>query len=100
MYILNSLKKVQVAESRKNKDNFSNTFLLINYHFELFLGTIRSKEGFSNKPTECQFETAYKRFLVHSQIRAPKTGNAVNLEYVSILIFTISLTTNNDGLDI
>lgn len=61
------------------------TYKLSQDHLELFFGAIRSRGGYNNNPTARQFEAAYKRLLVHSQISGPDTGNAVNLENITIL---------------
>lgn len=61
------------------------TYKLSQDHLELFFGAVRSKGGFNNNPTARQFEAAYKRLLVHSEIRAPKTGNAIDLDSINIL---------------
>lgn len=61
------------------------TYKLSQDHLELFFGCVRSKGGYNNNPTARQFEAAYKRLIVHSQISATDTGNAINLESISIL---------------
>lgn len=63
------------------------TYKLSQDHLELFFGAVRSKGGHNNNPTARQFEAAYKRLLVHSEIRAPKTGNAIDLESIPILSY-------------
>lgn len=54
-------------------------------HLELFFGAIRSKGGFNNNPTAREFKASYKRVLVHNETSGPDTGNAINLEKISIL---------------
>ncbi|CAH0558772.1 unnamed protein product [Brassicogethes aeneus] len=61
------------------------TYKLSQDHLELFFGAIRSRGGYNNNPNAKQFEAAYKRLLVRSQISAPNTGNTLNLESITIL---------------
>lgn len=65
------------------------TYKLSQDHIELFFGCvcIRSHGGHNN-PTARQFKAAYKKMLIHSEIRATETGNCVPLEIVNILHIT------------
>lgn len=54
-------------------------------HLELFFGAIRGKGGFNNNPTARQFEGAYKRLLIHTEISGPETGNITHAEKLKIL---------------
>lgn len=54
-------------------------------HLELFFGSIRAKGGFNNNPTARQFQAAYKRLLVHTQITGPETGNVGIRDNLTIL---------------
>lgn len=59
---------------------------------------MRSRGGFNNNPTARQFETAFKRLIVHSQVKAGNTGNVKNLDATSILTCSSScLTTTENG---
>lgn len=71
-------------------------------HLELFFGTIRAKGGFNNNPTARQFESAYKRLLVHTQISGPDTGNISNRENLTILTYGSgrNLTVNENKNDL
>lgn len=55
------------------------TYKLSQDHLELFFGAIRARDGLNNNSTAKQFESAYRRLLVHSQTKGPNTGNAQNL---------------------
>lgn len=71
-------------------------------HLELFFGAIRAKGGFNNNPTARQFEAAYKRLLVHTEITGPVTGNVSVLENLSILSCGSGkhLTIDDNGEDV
>lgn len=83
MSSLENMYKNVVFEKQKLKYILS--YKLSQDHLELFFGAIRSKGGHNNNPTARQFEAAYKRLLVHTEISGPETGNAVNLEKITIL---------------
>ena len=70
MESLENLYKYYVKEKKLLK--YILTYKLSQDHLELFFGAVRSKGGYNNNPTARQFEAAYKRLLVHSEIRAPK----------------------------
>lgn len=66
-------------------------------HLELFFGAIRGKGGFNNNPTARQFEGAYKRLLIHTEITGPDTGNITHGEKLKILTCgSGQLLTKND----
>lgn len=54
-------------------------------HLELFFGSIRSQGGYNNNPTARQFQSAYKKVLVHVELRHSFRGNCVPLEQLQIL---------------
>lgn len=54
-------------------------------HIELFFGAIRSHGGHNNNPTCKQFTTAYKKILIHAEIRDRGAGNCIPLEDIQIL---------------
>jgi len=43
-------------------------------HLEKFFSAIRAKGGFTNNPTATQFEAAYKRLIVHSEVMVVSGG--------------------------
>ncbi|VEN47124.1 unnamed protein product [Callosobruchus maculatus] len=70
-------------------------------HLELFFGAIRSKGGFNNNPSARQFEAAYKRLLVHTEIGGPSSGNISLNENLPILSCGSGqkLTVDDEGTD-
>lgn len=59
-------------------------------HLEMFLSAIRGRGGWNNNPTARQFIAAYKRLLVHNQIRESEKGNCVPLQDIPILTYSSS----------
>lgn len=55
------------------------TYKLNQDHLELFFGAIRSFGGFNNNPSARIFQVAYKKLLVHAQLKNGSTGNCVPL---------------------
>jgi hypothetical protein len=53
------------------------TYKLLQDHLETFFSAMRAKGGFNNNPNAQQFEAAYKRLLVRSEISAAETGNCL-----------------------
>lgn len=54
-------------------------------HIELFFGAIRSQGGYNNNPTSRQFSSAYKKILIHAEVRDEGAGNCIPLEQINIL---------------
>ena len=54
-------------------------------HLETFFSAIRARGGFNNNPTARQFETAYKRLLVHATIKGSPSANCLDSEETKIL---------------
>lgn len=54
-------------------------------HLELFFCNIRAHGGSNNNPTARQFVSAYKKMLVHVEIKDSDRGNCTALEEISIL---------------
>jgi len=54
-------------------------------HIELFFCAIRGQGGWNNNPTARQFKAAYKRLLMHQNVKAIATGNCIPLETVELL---------------
>jgi hypothetical protein len=53
------------------------TYKLLQDHLETFFSAMRAKGGFNNNPNAQQFEAAYKRLLVRSEISVAETGNCL-----------------------
>lgn len=75
------------------------TYKISQDHLELFFGAIRSKGGHNNNPTSRQFEAAYKRLIIHTELVSVK-GNVSELEKIFILSCGNSPTVNEDGQQI
>jgi len=54
-------------------------------HIEMLFSAIRSKGGFNNNPTASQFEAAYKRLLVRSELSISENANCSVLDNTNIL---------------
>lgn len=59
-------------------------------HIEMFFSAIRSRGGFCNNPTASQFESAYKRLLIHTEIATSTQANFMRLDETEILTVTSS----------
>jgi hypothetical protein len=53
------------------------TYKLSQDHLEMFFCAVRSKGGVNNNPTASQFQAAYKRLLIHSEITTSKNSNCL-----------------------
>jgi len=64
----------------------------------MFFSAVRSRGGFNNNPIAFQFEYAYKRLLVHCEIKSPDSANCLAQDATSILNFTVNSqqTTTSD----
>ena len=58
-------------------------------HIELFFGALRCLLGSNNNPSSREFQAAYKRLLLHHEIRG-KRGNSILQDDTSLLVFTKS----------
>lgn len=54
-------------------------------HLEIFFSVIRSRGGHNNNPSARQFESIYRRLLVHSEIRGADSANSIALDSTGIL---------------
>jgi len=54
--------------------NFILTYKISQDHLEMFFSAIRAKGGFNNNPTTMQFEAAYKRLLIHTELKNFRRG--------------------------
>ncbi|CAH1156107.1 unnamed protein product [Phaedon cochleariae] len=69
-------------------------------HLEIFFGCVRSKGGYNNNPTARQFENTMKRLLIHTEIKAGDSGNAIALDSTSILHCSSYVPTKNKFVEI
>ena len=61
-------------------------------HIESFFSKIRSRGGFNKNPTALQFTSAYKRLIIHNEIKTSVNANCIN--YDSTKILTIPSSSN------
>ncbi|KAE9523345.1 hypothetical protein AGLY_016293 [Aphis glycines] len=76
-----------------NSENHIKMFIkkAITYdHLEMFFSAIRAKGGFNNNPTASQFEAAYKRLIIHNEIKLSSFANCEPQDLTSILFVTSS----------
>jgi len=59
-------------------------------YIEMFFSVIRSRGGFCSNPTASQFESAYKRLLIHTEITTSIQANYMRLDETEILTVTSS----------
>lgn len=76
------------------------TYKLSQDHLEIFFSVVRSKGGFNNNPTAWQFESIYKRLLIHSELRGSVYANVTAMDKTSILYCSSRITRNNMGEDL
>lgn len=57
-------------------------------HLEIFFSAVRSRGGHNNNPTARQFESAYKRLLIHCEVTGSQNANC--LDQLPISILTVS----------
>lgn len=67
---------------------FLSTYKLSQDHLEIFFSAVRAKGGFNNNPTAIQFKSAFKRLLVHGELKNLNSGNCVPLTDVNILVYS------------
>ncbi|KAJ3641435.1 hypothetical protein Zmor_027942 [Zophobas morio] len=61
------------------------TYKLSQDHLEMFFSNIRARGGFTNNPTAIQFEAAYKKILIHTELSSSEAANCLALDETSIL---------------
>jgi len=69
----------------KSNISFIPAYKMSQDHLELFFGSIRSCGGYNNNPTCRQFTSAYKKILIHAEIREHGVGNCIPLQNINIL---------------
>lgn len=65
--------------------NFILSYKISQDHIEMLFSAIRSRGGFNNNPTAAQFEAAYKRLLVRSELSISENANCSAQDNTSIL---------------
>jgi len=69
-------------------------------HLELIFGNIRSCGGYNNNPTVQQFKSAFKKLIIHTEIKEGNTGNCIPLEEISILNISSNLKQSKNPVNI
>lgn len=60
---------------KSERIDFLSTYKLSQDHLDFFFSAVRAKGGFNNNPTATQFKSAFKRLLVHGELKHFTTGN-------------------------
>lgn len=71
-----------------NNLQFLSTYKLSQDHLEYFFSAIRVKGGFNNNPSARQLKSAFKRMLVHGEMKHITSGNCIPLQHINILTLT------------
>lgn len=82
---IESLKGLYEKYVKTDNLKFISTYKLSQDHLEFFFSSIRSRGGYNNNPTARQFESTYKKLLVHVEVKGADTANAVALDMTTIL---------------
>lgn len=68
-------------------------------HLEIFFSAVRSSLGSNNNPTARQFQSIYKKLLIHTEIKGSNLGNAIAMDSTTILHVS-SINKTNMGEDL
>lgn len=79
--------------------DFLCSYKLSQDHVEIFFSAVRAKGGFNNNPTATQFKSAFKRLLIHGELKHLTTGNCVPLSDIHILTCTMPEIAINNTTD-
>lgn len=79
--------------------NYLLTYKFRQDHLETFFSAIRSRGGHNNNPTATPFMSAYKRLIVHTDIKRSDRANAA-LDTTAILYCSSKTTLNNTKDDV
>ncbi|KAF0712065.1 Transposable element P transposase, partial [Aphis craccivora] len=83
---LTSIKNLFTDLILNDQLDFLLTYKMSQDHLEMFFSAIRAKGGFTNNPTATQFEAAYKRLIVHSEVMVASEGaNCIAQDVTNIL---------------
>lgn len=83
-----SVKQLFLDVVKSGQLDFILTYKLSQDHIEILFSSIRSRGGFNNNPSAAQFEAAYKRLLVHTNLTVSKGANCSPQDATSILSVT------------
>lgn len=88
------------------------TYKINQDHLELIFSNIRACGGYNNNPPAKQFKSAFKKLIIHTEIKEGNTGNCIPLSEIAILHTssrqdpvniinsTLNQTSHNKWLDI
>jgi len=82
---LQSIKNMFIDTVKTKELDFLLTYKMSQDHLEMFFSAIRSRGGFNNNPTALQFESSFKRLLVHTEIMTSSGANCVVMDMTKIL---------------
>lgn len=84
---LNSLKSIYEENVCSNEPilKYVLAYKFSQDHLEVFFSAIRSRGGHNNNPTARQFESAYKRLLIHCEVTGSQNANCLDQTPISIL---------------
>lgn len=81
---------VEYCQSLEPKLEYMLTFKFSQDHLEQIFAIIRSRGGWNNNPTALQFASAYKRMLIHNELKSSKNANCIDACQTSILTVSSS----------
>jgi len=81
---LTSLGKLIDDVLKTNQLEFLLTYKISQDHLKMFFSAKRSRGGFCDNPTASQFETTYKRLLIHNEIVTSSQANCISKETTQI----------------
>lgn len=82
---LQSIKNMFIDTVMTKELEFLLTYKMSQDHLEIFFSAIRSRGGFNNNPTALQFESSFKRLLVHTEIMTSSGANCMVMDMTKIL---------------
>jgi DNA transposase THAP9 len=87
---IESLKFIYITYVTNGPLDYVMVYRLSQDHLEIFFSSIRKRGGFNNNPSSMQFSYAYKRLLVHNEVRSTTESNCLLQDETSILYITPS----------
>lgn len=81
------------------------TYKISQDHLEMFFGKIRAFGKCNNNPTSVQFKSAYKKLLIHTEVKGKDGGNCLLRENSTILkassaVKCLNKTTKTDNIEV
>jgi len=83
-----SVKQLFLDVVKSGQLDFILNYKLSQDHIEMFFSAIRSRGGFNNNPSAAQFEAAYKRLLIHTNLTVSNGANCSPQDATNILSVT------------